>query len=150
MSGVNADKYLGIIFSTRLSFAAACRDLASRAKNRLLFIMRKLFMLNNNSLQLFVKIFDTQIQPVIQYGSELWGLDKKVVIYCESVHLFGLKKFLGVEMRTPNDLVYGETNRYPIYINSAIRCIQYWFKLLRMNNDRLPRKAYDNYVVSPG
>ena len=25
-------------------------------------------------------------------------------------------------MRTPNDLVYGETNRYPLFVNSAVRC----------------------------
>ena len=57
-----------------------------------------------------------------------------------------LKKFLGVELRTPNDLVYGETNRYPIYINSAVSCIRYWLKLLKMTNDRLPKKAYNMLV----
>ena len=80
---------------------------------------------------------------MLQYGSEIWGLDRQAAALCESVHLFGLKTFLGVKKRTPNELVYGETNRYPIYINSAIRCIQYWLKLLRMNNDRLPRKSYN-------
>lgn len=42
-------------------------------------------------------------------------------------------------MRTPNDFVYGETNRYPIYINSPVR---YWFKLIQMEEFRIPRKAY--------
>ena len=46
-------------------------------------------------------------------------------------------------MRTPNDLVYGETNRYPLYVNSAVNCIRYWLKLLKMTDDRLPRKVYD-------
>ena len=100
-------------------------------------------MLNNNSLKLFLKIFDVQIQPIVQYGSEIWGLDIKVAKQCESVHLLGLKKFLGVDRRTPNDLVYGDTDRYPIYINSAIRCIRYWLRLLKMDTNRLPRKAYN-------
>lgn len=88
-------------------------------------------------------MFDSQIQPVVLYGSELWGLDKKVIRHCESLHLFGLKRFLGVDRKTPNDLVYGETNRFPIYINSAVRCVRYWLKLLKMNSDRLPRKSYE-------
>jgi hypothetical protein len=141
MPVVNVYKYLGILFSTRLSFVAACKDLACRAKNALLCVMQKLYILNNNSFDVFMKLFDSQIQPIVQYGSELWGLDKSVV-HCESIHLFALKKFLGVNMRTPNDLVYGETNRYPIYVNSAVKCVRFWLRLLEMEDNRIPHKAY--------
>ena len=65
---VNVYKYLGIYFSTRLSFTFACKDLASRAKNALLCIIKKLSMLNNHYLSLYLKIFDSQIQPIVQYG----------------------------------------------------------------------------------
>ena len=58
------------------------------------------------------------------------------------MHLFGLKKFLSISLRTPNDLVYGETNRYPLHLFSFVRCIRYWLKLTRMEHHRLPRKAY--------
>ena len=138
---VNVYKYLGIYFTTRLSFVSACKDLASRAKNALLCILKRLRMLNNNSVEVFLKLFDAQVQPIVQYGSELWGLDKAAV-HIEKVHLFALKKFLALDMRTPNDLVYGETDRFPITLNSAIRCIRYWLKLTCMDEDRLPRKAY--------
>ena len=40
-------------------------------------------------------------------------------------------------MRTPN----GETNRYPLFVNSAVRCIRYWLKLTRMEASKLPNKA---------
>ena len=52
-----------------------------------------------------MKLFDSQIQPIVQYGAEVWGLDKAAVC-CEKVHLFALKRFLGVSTRTPNDLIY--------------------------------------------
>ena len=104
-------------------------------------ILKKLLSLNCNSLDLFVKIFDSQIQPVLLYGAEIWGLDKAAFV-CEKVHLLGLKRYLGVDVRTPNDLVYGETNRYPIVINCIVRCISYWLKLTRMEEHRFPRKAY--------
>jgi hypothetical protein len=90
MPVVNAYKYLGIFFSTRLSFVAACRDLSSKAKNVLFHVMKKLFILNNTSLELFVQILYVQIQPIVQYGSELWGLDRRAVVHCESVHVFTL------------------------------------------------------------
>ncbi len=138
---VNVYKYLGVLFSTKLSFTASCHDLTSKAKNAALCIMQKLRMLNNNSFELFLKLFDSQVQPIALYGAELWGLETAAV-HCEKVHLFALKRFLGVEMRTPNDLVYGETNRYPLFVNSAVRCIRYWLKLTRMEASKLPSKAY--------
>ena len=141
MPVVNSYKYLGILFSTKLSFSFACNNLASRAKNALLCIMRKLRSLNNNNLNLLLKLFDSQVQPIMHYGSEIWGLQDSAR-NCESVHLLMLKKFLQVDRRTPNDFVYGETGRYPIYINSMINCVRYWLKIIKMSNERLPQKAY--------
>lgn len=141
MSVVNSYKYLGIFFSTRLSFTAACKDLASRGKRGLTCIMQKLYALNNSSLEVFLKLFDKQIQPMILYGSEIWGLDAAAQ-NCEKVHLYALKKFLGLDPRTPNDFVYGELNRYPLIINSAVNSIRYWLRLLCMDSQRIPKKAY--------
>jgi len=78
------------------------------------------------SLEMFLKFFDAQVQPNA----------------IEKVHLYALKRFLGVDMITPNDLVDGETDRFPITLNSAVRCIRYWLNLTCMGEDRLPRKAY--------
>ena len=78
---------------------------------------------------------------MILYGSEIWGLQPQPAI--EKVHTFALKKLLNVSSRTPNDIVYGETGRYPLYIFSYVACIKYWLRLTRMESSRLPRKAYE-------
>ena len=65
----------------------------------------------------------------MQYGAEIWGLESTSLVI-EKIHLFAMKRFLGMDMRTPNDLVYGELGRYPVHINSSICCIGYWFKLM--------------------
>ena len=138
---VNAYKYLGIYFTTMLSFTAACNDLVSKAKRATICLLRKLRELNVFSFELFFKLFDAQIQPIALYGSEIWGLDN-AASNCEKVHLFAMKKLLGVEMRTPNDFVYSELNRFPLVINAIIRCIRYWLKIARMEPHRLPKKSY--------
>ena len=141
MPVVNAYKYLGIYFSTKLSFSAACKDLASKAKKALLFVIQRLRHYKNSNFDVFIKIFDTRILPIMQYGSDVWGLDKAAE-QCENVHLYALKKFLFVDLKTPNDLVYMELNRYPITINCAINCIRYWLRLIEMESHRMPKKAY--------
>ena len=104
-------------------------------------IIQSLRTYDNYSLDVYIKLFDSKVQSILQYGSEIWGLDNATQ-HCEKVHLYALKKYLGVSLRTPNDFVYNELNRFPITINFAIRCIKYWFKLIHMPDDRLPKKAY--------
>ena len=64
--------YLGVLFSTKLSFTEWYYDVTSKAKNAVLCIMQKLRMLNNNSFELFLKLFDSQVQQslsmVVSYG----------------------------------------------------------------------------------
>ena len=60
----------------------------------------------------------------------------------EKVHLLACKRFLGVPLKTPNKMVYGELGRYPLFINSSVRWLKYWFRLLEMDPQRLPKQAY--------
>jgi hypothetical protein len=137
---VNAYTYLGIYFSTRLSFNCACQDIANRAKKAVIAILQICYKLDCSSFSVFSRLFDSQVQPILQYGAEIWAFDKSIVI--EKIHLFALKRFLNVGNRTPNDLVDGELGRYPLYLNSYMKCIKYWLKLTRMDEYRLPFKAY--------
>ena len=92
-------------------------------------------------MTIFQKLFDSQAQPVLLHSSEIWGLED----YCyqvEKTHLFALKRFLGVSQRTPNNMIYGDTARYPLYINAYVRTVRYWLKITRMCETRLPYKAY--------
>ena len=63
------------------NFTASCYDLTSKAKNAVLCIMQKLRTLNNNSFELFLKFFDSQVQPIALYGVELWDLETTAVHY---------------------------------------------------------------------
>ena len=53
------------------------------------FCKSYIYLLNNNSLEVFLKLFDAQLQPIAQYGSVLWGLHK-AAIHIEKVHLYAL------------------------------------------------------------
>ena len=39
-------------------------------------------------------------------------------------------------------MVYGDLGRYPFFVNLCIRAVKYWFKLLQMKENRLPKQAY--------
>jgi len=60
---VNAYNYLGVLFSTKLSFTEWYYDVTSKAKNAVLCIMQKLRMLNNNSFELFLNYLILKCNP---------------------------------------------------------------------------------------
>ena len=81
------------------------------------------------------------MQPFVLYGAEIWCLGSSSSVI-DNLHLFGLKCYVGVIRKTPNDLVYGEIGRFRIQIDASVRCIRYWLKLTRMKEHRLPLKTY--------
>ena len=84
--------YLVLLFSTKLNTNAMLRQVFSKAKSAFCRITRLSNNLNNMSFIVLCKIFDAQIEPILLYGSELWGLDDMSII--ESVPIFSLKKNL--------------------------------------------------------
>ena len=124
---VNMYKYLGVYFTTRLTFSPTLNDLADQARKGMLAIMKLLWSIGEHSPEIFFKMFDCQIQPILTYGSEVWGLsDNQESI--ERVHLSALKRFLGVNSRSPRHLIYGETDRHPLFVNTYARCIKFWLR----------------------
>ena len=138
---VNAYKYLGVWFSTRLSFSHSLESQKAKAKAGIVEIFKTLWKLGDVSPNIFLKLFDSQIKPILLYGSEIWGMQMDLQI--EKAHLFALKRLLNVSPKTPNDMVYGETGRTPLHLDAKVSSIRFWLRLLRMEAGRLPRKAYN-------
>ena len=80
-------------------------------------ILSVLYKFDNQSMKRFGKLFDSKVQPVLLHAPELiWGLEDDYCYQTEKPHMFALKRFLGVGQMTPNNMIYGDTARYPLYI----------------------------------
>ena len=141
MEIVNSYRYLGIDFTTRMSFTNSASALVAKAKKACYGITRSLSSITCYDLKIFTKLFDSKVQPILSYACEVWGVQEMPCI--EQVHTSSLKRFLRVSVHTSNTLLYGETGRYPLEINHKIRILKYWFRLLQMQHVRLSRQAYD-------
>ena len=137
---VNSYKYLGYTFTTKLSTEIALAEFSGRAKGKIISIFKALYKLGKIDISVFFHLFDCQVKPMILYAAEIWGNSKIDIL--EKVHMFAARKLLGVNAKTPKQLIYGELNRYPIEIDSKIKTIKYWLKLQEMQEDRLPKQAY--------
>jgi len=137
---VNRYKYLGYVFTTKLSTTVALNHQTVRAKQKIVHLLKVMWNLRSLNTAVFFRLFDAQVLPALIYGSELWGLDSHDDV--EKAHLFACKRFLNLDNRTPNCLVYGEMGRFPLLVNTTIKAVKYWLKLCKLPANRLPKQAY--------
>ena len=97
---VNSYNYLGITFTTKLSFVNTLMPLIAKAKKSVNEIMHAFKNLSCSNLNLFTKLFDSKVYPTLSYSCELWGTFGMEEV--ERVHLYALKRFLNVSLHCSN------------------------------------------------
>ena len=80
-------------------------------------------VLGRLSPTLAFKVFDTQILPIMEYGSEIWYKVKAHDKY-EKFHLSYIKSTLGVTPQTTTDAVMSDTGRFPLQLRKNVNVIK--------------------------
>ena len=121
--------YLGLNFTRQLSLTQMACDQALKGKRVLISLLSRLHQNEQFSKDIYFKLFDSKISPVLLYGAELWGVDCQKAI--ERVHNYACKRYMCIRLNASNDAVLGNCWRYPMYINATKRCVKYWLKIYR-------------------
>lgn len=87
-------------------------------------------------LDLFGKI----VLPVLLYSCKIWGYENIDVIEC--VDLRFLKHILDLESSTLNFMVYGETDRFPLYITIYTIMVGFGAKMILCHKNKLCKFMY--------
>ena len=118
---VNKFTYLGVTLSANGCFYQAQKSLSEQAK-RALFSLNSLFYTVSLGIEEKIKLFKSMINPIMNYGCEVWGFHKGQDI--ERLHLKFLKQVLKVIQHTTSSMVYGELGRVPMYVIRKIRIVK--------------------------
>ena len=144
---VSSFKYLGCTLTASGSFSLCIQDLVMSSR-KALFSLQKTFHKNTEiTPDIKIKLFNSMVCPILNYGCEVWGLRKADPI--EKFHLSFLKNILHVKKSTPTCYVYGELGVFPLLIDRQVRVLKYWVKLIR-NNDislKVPRIIYNELLA---
>jgi hypothetical protein len=85
---------------------------------------------HNLSVECQLELFDKMVNPILLYGSEIWGFSKNIDCL-EKIQLIRFCKLqLKLKSSTPNYMIYGELGRFPIEIDIKIRMESFWAGLL--------------------
>ena len=142
-------KYLGVLFSSdrKSPTKETGKYLADQARKALFKIKQMTkHSLGRLSPKLALKMFDSQILPILEYTCEIWGTTKETP-EIEGFQLQYLKYMLGVKTQTSTVAVYAETGRFPLVLRQYLQMLKYWLRISNLPVENAVREAYDAQVA---
>ena len=141
-------KYLGIIFdSCTKQILRKIQNYLAEQVRKAIFSSLKMFYgsIGKPTPTCMIKLFDSQILPILEYGSEIWTTPSSTDVL-ENVQLHYLKRMLGFKSQTPTLSIYMDTGRFPLHIRQQIRLVKYWLYILKLPSGHLLKCAYTNLL----
>ena len=154
--------YLGITFNLSGTFTLATDELRKKGL-KAYFAFKRMIDLTALSPKTVFKLFDAPVVPVLSYGSSIWlqnsqfakallrHTDRKTKLRqmvsdpMEKMHLKFLIWTLLVHSKCSNMTCYGDSGRYPLFIQLAKQATSYFNRLNTLDagdDDSLVRHAF--------
>ena len=136
---VTSFKYLGIHFFKNGHWHRTQDRLAKHASfalHNLFTIFREIELPTPEKC----KLFDSLVGSILNYGAEVWGMYEANDV--EMLHTKFCRYILQVRKSTNLTGLYGELGRTPMLIGRKLCMIRYWIKILKADDDFVPKKIY--------
>ncbi len=132
-------KYLGVMYSTVRQVDETKTYILNSCSRALFKIKRYGKQLGQLPPETALKLFDSLIIPLIDYGSEIW-YKESIINKLETVHLRYLKRILKVRQQTSTLAVYGDLGRYPLKVRIQGNVLKYLHRLHNSPEDSVINK----------
>ena len=157
--------YLGVTFSASGSFTKAAQNLRDKA-NKAMFPLLDTTFKFCLGIPTSLSLFDKLIEPIVLYGSEIWGslshhqlnsISRDPNLFCRYMidsqtgksKLKFSKSILGLKRNTPSLAVYGELGTIPNSLTGTLRVIKFWHRISQKGDHTLVKKALDESKSLP-
>ncbi len=145
--------YLGLNITYTGNLNMAVKDLRDKARRAFYAIKRNIRIYIPT--EIWLKIFQFVLEPIILYGSEIWGpklnneFDKWDKTIIESFHSEFCKSILQVQRKTPNNLCRAELGQYPLLLKIQKRSLKFYNHLKSVNPQTYHHKALTYQELKP-
>src|SRR6056300_1485673 len=141
-------KYLGNMFSSICKinqdmFSDNYSYLSNQSRKAIYSIMGKTEQIGRLSPALMFEMFNTLVRPILLYGSEVWGINKKGTSDIDKVFLRYIRNVLCVKCTTSKIITVGESGQLPPSVYAHYHVLCYAERLSRMPSDHLARDVYE-------
>ena len=142
---VTSFKYLGFVFASSGKFSQGIDHVSFQGKRALFNLFSSIENFDIMYVNMQLQLFQSLVAPVLCYASEIWGFAEAKKV--EIVHLKFLKMILKVRKTTPSCIVYKECNVYPLYLTRLFRVINFWLKIIKLDDNESLKMLYLSSLV---
>jgi hypothetical protein len=140
-------RYLGMTFHWSKGPIHGGLILATAAKGAMNALISHSKNENITDIRLLCQLFDSLITPILLYGCEIWGHNKKMTKTVDGIYNGFLKRLLGVPTGTDSNVVLAELGQIPMRIKMVRRQCNYWNRLVDLDDNSLLHKATKEQLV---
>ena len=137
---VNKYKYLGLIYHENLNFNATAEALADSGGRALGAMYCKYKRNSGFGYNVYTKLFNTGVVPILDYGSCIWGKGSHDKI--NTVQNRAIRMFLAVHKFAPNLAINGDMGWVSSQTRRFINIMKYWNRLIKMHHSRLTKRVF--------
>ena len=141
---VHCYKYLCVIFGEFVSYDECSKTLsesAGQAAGQALgALISKFECFRDTGYETFRKLFDSGVQPILIYGSSIWGL--KIFKDIDRVINRACRYYVGLHKFTPIPALYSEMGWLPSLFYRQVNALCLWNRILNINSERLTKKKF--------
>ena len=123
-------------------FSSNYRFISDKSQKAIFNMKKKLKFVQNVSPSIMFDMFDTLIRPILNYGSDVWGLSRSGLESLDKVFLHYVRCILCIKATTCNAIVYGECGRYPPSITCHVNVLCYLHWLLTMESEKMVKSIF--------
>lgn len=139
--------YLGLMLHEFLDYNVTAKFVAQSAGRALGLLIAKFKNAGGLPYDVYTKLYNSCVIPVISYGAAVWGTKQFSSI--NAIHHRAMRFFLGTGKYTPNAAVQGEMGWKPVIIEQWKSICNHWNRCLNYNNSRVNKLIF-TWAMSKG
>ncbi len=137
---VDSYNYLGVLLTEHLNYDLMAKAASKSANRALGLLIAKFKSLGGMPFNVYSKLYDTMVWPVLGYGAAIWGTKQYSCV--NAVHHRAIRFFLGVGKYVPNLAVNGEVGWIPPVVRQWTCVSRHWARLTNTGTSRLNKRVF--------
>ena len=147
MEQVNNYKYLGNIFRPLGDlYSKTYEYLCDKARKAVYNLLRTLRLMGQPSPEVMMYLFDSCIQPILVYGSDVWGVSNNGKESIDKIFMWFVKMVLNLKGTTSNVITLGECGKFPPSVTCEINSLSYFYRLRDLPDSSLAKISFNEQM----
>lgn len=104
-------------------------------------VVNKMKVCPELSFDIFTKLYDSMVEPVLFYAAGVWGFEDSPE--GNTVQSRAMRYFLGVHRFTTRAAIEGDMGWEPCVVKQRVEVLRLWNRLVHLPEERLTRKVFN-------